>query len=327
MYTESTINSTYFIITPINKSVVISNTERIIRILIIAVILILIFLTNGIIATVLYHANTLTHNIKYLIGSLCASDILTGVLLLTTLISAFNEKWIFGEVMCTMSSMVFAHVVTVTLITLSIMLLDKYILLRFPLKYYNIMNRSHIILILFAIWITSVIAIAICNALLNYHHQYSNVTYMCYVELETAIDQRNTVIVGSMITLPFVLIYVFSSIGIYRICHKQRNQINIQFDGASRTCRSTINIKGLKAILITSTVSLASWVPFSVIRTATWLGVKDLPPFVMFLAFMCVFCTSFSNWFIYTKTHTPYKIEQQKTWKTFKLYVSYLTTK
>ena len=301
----------------LNDSVVISDIGHVIRIIIIAIITILIFVTNGIIAAVLYSSTTLTYTTTYLVGSLCASDMLTGLLFLCNLISAFKGKWAFSQLTCAIASVMFLNAIGITLMTLSMLLIDKYILLRFPLRYHNIMNRKKIAFIVMAIWMMSIVWSVAGDIILNYQHQYSKITYMCYVEPPNTSDRRNAVILGTLTMVPVIVIYMYCNIKIYRICHNQQNRVNIETEGI-RNSKTSMNIKGLKTILLTSLVSFTSWTPFCIIRMAIWLSLIDPPPVILFMAFLCVFCTSFSNWIIYTRTHTPYANEQRKLWKSLK---------
>ena len=303
-----------------SNTIMITDTEHVIRIVIISTITVLIFTTNGIITTVLCNTNTLTYNIKYLIGSLCLSDMFTGVIFIPTLTSAYKGRWIFGKALCKIVSMAYATVMSVTILTLIVMVIDKYVLIRFPMKYQSIATRKNCAITVITLWLVSIGVIASCDVLLNYQHQYNKSIQMCSIGFTNESDQRRAVIAGSIMGCPLIFVYTFCNVEIYRVCHIQRNRIHIQQIG-NVVNRMMPNTKGLKTISIATLCTLGCLVPFIVIRMATWLNMLNPSPFVLFMAYMNAYCTSFTNWFIYTKTHAPYRHAQRKTWMMLKTYI------
>ena len=301
------------------STVVIGDVERIIRIIIISSMLFLIFTTNGMIATVLYNTETLPGNTKYLIGSLCASDLLTGVLFITILVSAVCEYWVFGEAMCVLFSLISAFVMSITVLTLAMMITDKFLLLKYPLKYYSIMKRRTVTKMVIGGWFVAMIVIGVFAVLFDFHYQYSNSVYMCEVVFVSEEDKRNTAITAFAVALPIASLYFYCNIHIFWICQTQKNRINSHVDSVLGQNKS-FNVKGLKTILIATVLTISSLLPFNVIKTSTWLNIMDPPPIILFLTYMCMYCTSFSNWIIYTKTHPPYRREQGKVWVKLKNY-------
>ena len=86
----------------IMDSYVATGFEQVIRVLVLLTIVILIFITNIMIAAVLYHSTTLAYNIKCLIGLLCCSDIQVGIIFCSTAIVSY--RW-FGSIICYALSM------------------------------------------------------------------------------------------------------------------------------------------------------------------------------------------------------------------------------
>ena len=304
------------------STMITTDIERMIRIIIIFAMIFLIFTTNGAIATVLYHTDKLTANTTYLIGSLCISDLLTGGLFITTLVSAFYEKWVFGKLMCLVASLISAIVISLTTLTLTMMIVDKFLFLRYPLRYHTV-KKQYVALVIIASWVVAITVILIFSTVFGYEAQYNSDIYMCLVEFSSETDIQTAVIAGFAISSPLGFTYAYYNVRIYRICQNHKNRVSAEpLDRLNIVRTHTINTKGLKTIFIVTTTMVLSLLPFSIIRTFTWMGYINPPPPVLFMAYMSLYCTSFTNWIIYTKTHPPYRAEQRKVWLKLKNYLS-----
>ena len=189
-------------------TVIITDIERIIRIITIIVVMLLILTTNGTIATVLYHTDKLTANTTYFIGSLCASDLLTGVLFITTLVSALYEKWVFGKVMCIVASLISAIVISITSLTLTMMIVDKFLFLRYPLRYHTV-QKKYVALVVITSWIVVITVLLLLSNVFNYQAQYNNDMYMCLVEFTIEINRPVGVITAWVLSFPIGFTYMY----------------------------------------------------------------------------------------------------------------------
>ena len=116
-------------------SYVATGFEQVLRVLVLLTIVILIFTTNIKIAAVLYNSTTLAYNIKCLIGLLCCSDIQMGIIFFVELTTAIVNRFWFGHIICYIVSMMTSALFTVTIMSLTATMIDKYLIIRFPYKY------------------------------------------------------------------------------------------------------------------------------------------------------------------------------------------------
>ena len=110
-----------------------------------------------------------------------------------------------------------------------------------------------------------------------------------------------------ILVLPIFVIYTFCNIEIYRISNKHKRCI-VDVNNASDV---NINLKGLKTIIIATALTVFCFLPVMSLGVIMWLRVAQPPPILMFLGHIIVFCNSFSNWIIYTKTHRAYRVAQK----------------
>ena len=305
-------NSTTNLTSTIIDSYVATGFEQVIRVLVLLTIVILIFTSNFIIAAVLYHSTTLAYNIKYLIGLLCCSDIQVGIIFCMELTTAILNNFWFGSSLCYILPMLTSASFSVSIMSLTAMMVDKYLIIRFPYKYNGWITRKVSKLIIILIWISVDGILFVVLHLIEFHVTYDSNIYTCSITFTTTEQSKLAVIVfSSIVVLPIFVIYSFCNIEIYRISNKHRRCI-VDANRAPNTASDVnINLKGLKTIIIATALTALCLLPVRILGTITWLGIEQPPPVCIFFGHVFVFCNSFSNWIIYTKTHRAYKVAQK----------------
>ena len=292
-------------------SYVATGLEQIIRVLVLLTVVILIFTTNIMIAAILYHSTTLDYNIKCLIGLLCCSDIQIGIIFCLKLTTAIVNYFWFGPILCYIIPMMTSTLFTVTVMSLTAMMVDKYLIIRFPYKYHRWITRNISKLTTLLIYTSAHGIIFVVLHLIGFHVIYDSNTYTCNTAFTTMEQSKLAVIVfGCIIMLPIFVIYTFCNIEIYRISSKHRRCI-VDVNHAGTTASDVnVNLKGLQTIIIATAVTVLCLLTATTLSTIMWLDVVQPPPICMFLGHVFVFCNSFSNWIIYTKTHRTYRVAQ-----------------
>ena len=297
----------------------VSNTERYVIITIILIITIFVFLFNIVIAAVLLDSSKLSINTKFLTGSLCISDLCVGFILVFSLVTAFSNRWIFGDAVCVIITYGTCVVLAVTLVTLTVMMVDKTLLVNFPLRYQSVMTRQLLTLCVIGIWIACSFIIFTVAKVFNFHHEYASDIYNCSVYFTSVRDSRNALICTFVGGLgPMFGIFLFGNISIYRVSKhhhqrirpniKQALQTRVKFNGNSETS----NIKGLMTILLSTIIRVVCWFPIFTLGVLNWSSDMDIDRLVRFTAQLLVYCNSFSSWLIYTTTHVTYRKAQNR---------------
>ena len=264
------------------------------------------------IAAVLYHSTTLAYNIKCLIGLLCCLDIHVEIIFCMELSTAIVNYFWFGFILCFILPMMTSASFSVSIMTLTAMLIDKYLIIRFPYNYDRWITRKVSKLIIILIWIAAHDIVFVVLHFLEFQVTYDCNIYTCITSFTTTEQSKLAVTVfSSIIVLPIFVIYTFCNIEIYRISNKHRRRI-VDANGAHNTVSAVnINLKGLKTIIIATALTALCLLLVMILGTITWLGIAQPPPILMFLGHVSAFCNSFFNWIIYTKTHRPYRVAQK----------------
>ena len=152
-----------------------------IRIIFIVIILLLIISSNSVIWIVLRNSKHISKNTKYIMTSLCLTDLMLGVHLLTTLVSAIFDRWIFGNILCIYVSTCYQILFMITLYSYLLFLIDRYISIKFPLKHHQLLSKKRTIIGLTTIWIGTIVCVSgvtwIMDGMTTYY--YSTI-YTCF---------------------------------------------------------------------------------------------------------------------------------------------------
>ena len=107
------------------------------------------------------------------------------------------------------------------------MIVDKYIMLDFPLKYPRLLTRRNMLGFAITIWVASLTVISIFAIIFNFHHLYSNSASMCHITFITTSNTRKAVTSGFTCSFPILVSYLYCNIKIYLVCqcHRQNNRI------------------------------------------------------------------------------------------------------
>ena len=309
----------------------VSNTERYIIITIIFIITLLVFLSNIVIAAVLLDSSKLPTNTRYLTGSLCVSDLGVGILLGFSLVTGFSNRWIFGDAVCVMIMYGTCDVLAVSLMTLTVMMIDKTLLVNFPLRYQSVMTRKLLTLCVITIWIVSLFLVYVIAKVTHFHYKYEHEIFLCAVDFQTIKDSRNALIITFVAGLfPIFGIFLFGNLSIYRISqyHHRRNlqnaeQINsVGFNGSFETT----NIKGLMTILLSTVIRVICWFPIFALGIINWSSGVDVHRSFRLISQLLIYCNSFGSWLIYTTTHVTYREAQKKLFTKMRRKISRLKT-
>ena len=243
------------------------------------------------IAAVLYHSTTLASNIKCLIGLSCCSDIQMGINFCVELTTAIVNRFWFGHIICYIISMMTSALFTVTILSLTAMMVDKYLIIRFPYQYDRWITRNITRFTIILIWISAHgIVFGVLHAI-GFLVIYDSNTYTGITSFVTMEQSKLAVTMFSCIlVLPIFVIYTFCNIEIYRISNKHKRCI-VDVNSADMT----VNLKGLKTIIIATALAVFCFLPAMSLGVILWLGVAQPPPILMFLGHIIVFCNSFSN--------------------------------
>ena len=268
-----------------------------VKFIIVLVITVLVYVCNIIVMVVLYCSSTIPYHQKYLMCSLCCTDLSMAVLLTLSLVTSSYDNRIFGDQMCQIATLVLYVVINVSFLTLAVMILDKYLLVRYPMKYQRLATKKVVIFCVICIWFWSTLTLILLRTFWKNTHFYNNNLFVCVSMLNMNEDAPAASIYNFCTSLlPSLLIGGVSNVKIYMISTRQHNCVCNQKGDQSE---ARVNVKGLRTIMIASglaVMSSAHGFVITIIRMFTRM--PPIAPTVQFFLYYAVICNSFANCFI-----------------------------
>ena len=239
-------------------------------------------------------------------------------MIIPIIISALEDRWIFGDLSCVLMSLTTSTLYAVTLATLTMMVVDKYFTVQFPLRYQTVLSTNILMIELAVLWILPICFIIVTSYILNFQHSYSQEMCSCSIQFSSVRDSQTALPVGFICGAFVAFVYLFCNVQIYKISRRHLKRVG---DVSRSSGNDIYNSKGLKTILVTTMAAVCSLVPVACVRSITWMGLLNPPVFIIFISNAFVFCNSFVNCFIYLRTHALYREEHLKVWRTVVLYL------
>ena len=295
-----------------------TSTEFILRMISLAVVALLICISNLLIISVMFSARSIPYNMKYLVLSMCLSDMLVGFALTLSIITAGYDKWIFGYQLCAIVSTIWAVAFAITLNTLTCMVIDRYIVVMYPMNYTRIVTKSRITFCIVFIWFFTISSTLGYSLIQQIGYVYVSYTYTCVIDFENTSTSKLLIVLSVFLcAIPNFSTSAFCNIQIYRIslAHKQR-----VYDVRENGKRKLVNVKGLKTIMIATAVSTICIAPGLISSIAFWIDSPLPTPShnVQFIIHIFTLSHSYCNWIVYTTTNPLYRKAQKDIWKKMK---------
>ena len=297
-----------------------SSAEHIFRISVLSIVTSLIFSTNALIVVTLPYGNEIPYAMKYLMTSLCCTDLVKGILLIMSLVTSGSSGRIFGDVLC-MTTAFFANVLYATsLNTLAVMVVNKYLMMRLPLRYYTIITRRVAILTVLLIWVIILLVQITFYFAFRVGSTYNENVYTCTSTFTTGLDAQSAalaVIIAALI--PLLTAIVVCNIKMYKMASHHHSRIT-DVTMTSGDVYRIRNAKGLKTILISCGISLCCLVPSMMFNFEAVVGMAIAPLKTVFTIYTLSQLNSCMSWFVYWNTLLPFRTAQKNMWKHVKSY-------
>ena len=161
------------------------STEFILRMISLVIVALLIWVSNLLIISVMFFIRSIPYNMKYLVLSVCLSDMMVGFALTLSIITAGYDRWIFGYQMCAIVSTMWAVAFAITLNTLICMVIDRYIVVMYPMSYTRIVTKSRTILCIVFILAFTISSTLGYSLIQQIGYVYVSYTYTCVIDLRT----------------------------------------------------------------------------------------------------------------------------------------------
>ena len=254
------------------------------------------------------HLRTLSNTFIF---SLAITDLLTPpARVLYVAVSMLSKKWVFGCFWCGFSSVLGIFLCASSILHLCAISIERFITIKWPLRYQNWITRPRVISVIVNIWITSLLL-----SLFPYfgivHHTFNVEVLDC--EISYGDNPKMAVVLAVFFFLLPFLLMVLTYCYIFKEVWRQTNRIStVQTTQAERIRRKStgtrmrINhilkneFKAVRIIVIVIGVFFVFWLPWFLVNCLRAYRPNGVSGTVQRLTFALAYTNSSCNWIIYS---------------------------
>lgn len=278
--------------------------RRYIEVIVILVVSILIIITNVINIYVISSTHYLPRNTKICVLNLSSSDLLVGLVsCLPCMVSTFMGTWPYGEVWCQVAGTIHGVSVTISIWSLSLISIDRYLATLKPLLFKKILDKGKIKVCLVLMW---------CAALLTFtspilfardfqYYKYNTETNMCGLQWN---NKWFCIITALYIPIVSGIILIYTDTRIIYAIRAQKHGGIAKIGFKNQTKKET---KAVRMLVATSLVYILFWMPYVVEVLVIASRVAIIPSTVKFITIWLANSNSFMNVFIYSVVYKGFR--------------------
>ena len=276
----------------------------------------LILTENSFCLVVLYKNTTARFPVRLFLASLATNDICIGLFMaLPSTIAAVYDDWVFSCTFCDITATILPTTLTSGALSLLLLNIDTYLVIKFPLKYHLYMTSTRAKIAVAVLWILSFLQIIsyfppLSSLSFKRIPVYGYVYFRCFKWYEAGRDYIVLTTVAVFITLPFVVtVYVY--VQLFKI---SRNQ-SMNKHCAPFGTRQKSSIKAIRTFFIVTLAFGLSNMPFSVLAALETMTSVYLPYTICFLAYLLLLSNSWLNFLVYYLRNESFRKTAQKLFK------------
>lgn len=286
---------------------------------------------------------------NYFVVSLAISDILTTGFVTTFQLDATRKghQWTHGEFMCGLYTTMYLLAVPSSVINLCAVTVDRYLVLKMPLRYNSLMTPRRAILIICCLWVYAIVWA--CLPVMGWKIDFPAVEdgfcyYVSTKHYNVAVNIVNFVLPMVFMAIFWSLIYGIVSQHVQRVI-KQETNISLNTTESSNTSSYTVQfnskgelilpkrkkktekkrmrriVRGSRYIGLIVVLFYICWLPFVTLSLVGNLcqSCVQVIPVVLYDVFLTMgFLNSALNPFLYPFHHKHFKEACKMIWKKFK---------
>ena len=255
---------------------------------------------NSLCLVVLYKNTTARFPVRLFLASLATNDICIGLLMaLPSTIAAVYDDWAFGCTFCDITATIMPTTVIVGVLSLLLLNIDTYLVIKFPLKYHLLMTSTRAKIAVALLWILSFLQTLLYllpQSSLGFKRItiYAYVYFRCFKVSEAQMDYILLTTIAVFTQLPFVVtVYVY-----IRLLNIARNQRMSQHCAHSST-RKKSSMKAIRTFFIVTLAFGLSNMPFSVVTAVETMANLNVPYTIAFSSYLLLLSNSWLNFLVY----------------------------
>jgi hypothetical protein len=238
--------------------------------------------------------------------NLSVSDLCVGIIACApSTYPAWTSRWPYGDVWCQVSGIVHGSSVTVSIWSISLVSIDRFCAVTWPLKYSRMVTKGRCGLIILGLWVCALVSfLAPCLTKEDLIYYRFKVEYsMCGLYWEYA---EYCAITGFYIPIFCGSVLIFTAVKIV-----QALRVSSKFQEASGVGNTrSANRKALKVIVATSIIYFIFWGPYvtQVVAESLVHSLKALTPdWLSFATLWLANSNSGINVFVYSMTNAGFR--------------------
>ena len=267
-----------------------------------------IIATNLINLAVLCKMSQIPRVTRIFLLNLSVSDLLVGMIACAPAsYTVIIGHWPYGDVWCQVAGVAHGTSVTISIWSISMVGVDRYIAVTRPFAYTTIVAGKKFYAILIALWLAAIVTFItpIFTKPSFLYYKYDSNTSMCGMYWEY---RSYCIITGIYIPVLSGSILTFTSLRISKSLHDQRKQQHVQNSGSNRRdLRNASTKKTLTILLAASIVYFICWGPYVIIVYINAFGVLTIPPWLHFATTWLANSNSMMNVLIYSLTNKTFR--------------------
>ena len=233
---------------------------------------------------------------KFILLNLSVSDLLVGIVACAPAIyPSITGDWPYGDIYCQISGVMHGVSCTMSIWCISLVGIDRYVAVTWPLRYLHMMSRRNTIIIMTTLWVSAFLTylapIATKDNYVYYH--YTDELKMCGLYWEYPLY---CVITTLYVPVASAVLVEFTAVRINRSLNR------------SHVPRVNANRMALRKLIASAVVFFACWFPYvSLVYVASVAPAFRIPALLQFWTLWLANCNSFMNVFVYSLTHKTFR--------------------
>ncbi|XP_069122627.1 neuropeptide FF receptor 2-like [Argopecten irradians] len=213
--------------------------------------------------------------------------------------------WPYGPVWCQLAGIIHGSSVTISIWSLSLISIDRYLAIKKPLKYRSLLTVKRTYIIVSCLWVVALttffLPLPTKDSFLYYKFSQEEMICGLYWEYKWF-----CVVTAVYIPVLSGTILIFTNVSVMRkvISVTRRNSRQSLNYSAARTN----DIKAVKLLIITSIIYFIAWGPYvSEVVSISLFDIEGIPPSVKFTTMWLANSNSFTNVFVYSFMYKSFR--------------------
>ncbi len=291
------------------KDGVTADTFRLIRTILYTILVIIVIIGNSFVLAVLPKVSMQSTVAKTFMYSLTIADLCAGAQSIPMFISSAMDRWIFGDVICFISSFTRVYFNIAGLLSLFVITVDRFVAIVYPLRYPIWVTRKKAICVLILTWGIAALVALIYGPILRRPHKYQPNRVSCFFTDVPPVKSDFSVLLCFLIfmLIPFIITIVLYS-RMYFITKKHIAFVSkFGTEDGNDGNQMTRNLKFVKTVTLVIVCFGIAWLPTVAIHFVSVFSEIEIPTQFLFVAEMLILCNSGVNIFIYFWRNKDFK--------------------